>query len=236
MSTTISTLRPLNSQTSLSQEVATRLREAIANGDLPPGARLVEREIAEQLGISRMPVREAIQQLADEGLVIKEVRRGAYVHPYSSAELEEIYSLRVVLERFVVERVITNWTDAESNRLQVVVNEMIEAAEMGNKVRVYELDSIFHETLWEMADHSILLEIVSGLRARIVRFLREATSALSSESLVMHANTHVKLVEVLARGDIVAAQVEISQHILAAKDRIHTYYQYLDGQTVEDEP
>lgn len=141
MTSQISALRPLNSQSSLSQEVADRLREAIRNGDLPPGMRLVERDIAEQLGISRMPVREAIQQLAEEGLVIKEPRRGARVHPYSAEDLADIYSLRVVLERYVVERVMASWTEPEQARLQSVVDDMIVAAETGDRVRVYELDT-----------------------------------------------------------------------------------------------
>src|SRR5688500_796944 len=91
-------LRPVASR-NLSDEVVDSLREAIRSGLLPPGVRLVERDIAARLGVSRIPVREAIQRLAEEGLVRKVAHRGTFVYSPSAAEIEQISSLRVVLER-----------------------------------------------------------------------------------------------------------------------------------------
>jgi DNA-binding GntR family transcriptional regulator len=221
-------LRPLGTQTNLSQEVANRLREAIQNGKLLPGTRLVEREIAEQLGISRMPVREAIQQLVEDGLLIKEPRRGAYVHTYSEKELGEISSLRVVLERFVIERVIANWSEQSASRLESIVDAMAQAAKANDIRKVYELDFEFHHMLWTLTDHSLLLEVVAGLRDRINRFLLEATSALSPDAMGAHIEIHRHLLVILNSGDVQAAQEEISHHILLARDRIKAHYAYLD--------
>jgi DNA-binding GntR family transcriptional regulator len=221
----IAKLRPLTNQSKLSDEAAMYLREAIVNGTLPPGTHLVEQEIAKQLGISRIPVREAIQKLAEEGLVLKEPRKGAYVQPYSDVELEEIYSLRVVLERFVIERVIANWSEQAANQLQKIADSMLKAANAGNKRRVSELDKVFHETLWELAEHNLLLEVVSGLRARITRFLREANIALTPDALTTHAEGHQKLVDILQSGNVETAKTKITLHILGAKNRIKAYYQ-----------
>jgi DNA-binding GntR family transcriptional regulator len=226
---TITNLRPLAEPTSLSDEVADRLREAISNGALAPGARLVERELASQLGISRMPVREAIQQLVEEGLVMKEPRRGAYVHPYNDRELEEIYSLRVALEQFMVERVMAKWSPDHATRLQAIVDAMAESAQAADKRRVYELDNEFHEALWFMAEHRLLLEVISRLRARISRFLQVAHESFSHERLMEWSETHQQLVDVLSTGDVEQAKREISEHILTAKNRIQNYYQFLDG-------
>jgi DNA-binding GntR family transcriptional regulator len=226
---TSSPLRPLPGQTNLSDEVAERLREAISNGALAPGARLVEREIAGQLGISRMPVREAIQQLVEEGLVMKEPRRGAYVHPYNDRELEEIYSLRVALEQFMVERVMTKWSLDHATRLQAIVDAMAESAKANDKQRVYELDNEFHETLWYMAEHDLLLEVISRLRARISRFLLEAHESFSHARLLEWSETHQQLVDALSSGNVELAKREISEHILTAKNRIQSYYRVLDG-------
>ena len=92
-------------QRTLGDEAADRLRTAIRSGNLRPGERLVERDLAERLGMSRIPIREAIHRLAEEGLVRKLTHRGTFVYAPTLAEIEEISSLRVVLERFVVERV-----------------------------------------------------------------------------------------------------------------------------------
>jgi DNA-binding GntR family transcriptional regulator len=112
------------SQRTLGDEAAERLRSAIRNGALPPGTRLVERELAERLGVSRIPVREAIQQLVEEGLVKKIPHRGTFVYAPSYEELEEMASLRVILEQFVVERVMARWRLDHEARLGQIVRKI----------------------------------------------------------------------------------------------------------------
>jgi DNA-binding GntR family transcriptional regulator len=213
------------SQRTLGDEAAERLRSAIRNGALPPGTRLVERELAERLGVSRIPVREAIQQLVEEGLVKKIPHRGTFVYAPSYEELEEMASLRVILEQFVVERVMARWRLDHEARLGQIVQEMWQAAAQEDRQRVYELDTEFHRTLWQIADHNILIEVVSELRSRISRFLYEATIALPSSELKMHVAGHEEFIRVLKGGDVIAAKNTVSEHILAAKDRILTYCQ-----------
>ena len=98
----------------------------------------------------------------------------------------------------------------------------------GNYHIMYEQDYAFHRTLWEIADHSILIEVVSGLRARLSRFLYEAASALPRENANRHVDSHDEMINILKSGDVAAAQAEITQHILAAKERILTYCQVED--------
>jgi DNA-binding GntR family transcriptional regulator len=217
-------LRPISERT-LSDEAAERLRSAIRDGTLPAGTRLVERELAQRLGVSRIPVREAIQQLVEEGLVKKIPHRGTFVYAPSSEELEEIAALRVVLERFVVERVMARWRPHHEAQLRQIVQEMSHAASREQRQRVFELDTQFHHTLWEIADHSLLIELVSDLRARISRFLYEAAIALPPSDLEMHAAGHEDLIEILRGTDVELAKDMITKHVLAAKDRILTYCQ-----------
>ena len=127
--------------------------------------------------MSRIPIREAIQRLVEEGLVKKTPHRSTIVYVPSLMEIEEISSLRVVLERFVVERVVARWKPEHEAQLRQLIQEMSHAASEGAFQQLYELDIQFHNTLWQIADHSILLEVVSGLRSRISRFLYEAVSA-----------------------------------------------------------
>ena len=120
-------LKPV-SQRTLSDESTDRLRAAIRNGTLAPGARLVEQDLAEMLEVSRIPVREAIQRLVEEGLVNKVPHRGAFVYLPTRKEIEEISSLRVVLESFIVERAIERWQPEHELSLRQIVDEMRTAA------------------------------------------------------------------------------------------------------------
>src|SRR5689334_8253936 len=93
----------------LCADVTNRIRAAIQQGQLRPDTPLIERDLAQSLGVSRVPVREAIRTLVEEGVVKKVPHRGAFVYALTREEIEEIYSLRIVLERFVVERVALHW-------------------------------------------------------------------------------------------------------------------------------
>ena len=221
-------LEPIKQSDSLSDEVARRLRRAIKRGDLPRGTHLVEQEIAEQFHISRMPVRIGIQKLIDEGLVFKEPRRGAFVHTFSSLELDEVYSIRVALEKLVVQFAVPNWSIEIEAELESIVGQMRQAAAAGDRQKGFELDSKFHSILWELSQHSILIEVVSSLRSRISRFLAEANEVLSPAELNHHVAAHQALVDVLKQRDIERAQDAIADHILDAHERIRNYYSYLD--------
>jgi DNA-binding GntR family transcriptional regulator len=220
-------------QRTLSDEAAEKLRASIRHGTLAPGARLVERQIAEQLGMSRIPVREAIQKLIEEGLVTKTPHYGTLVYVPSEKEIEEISSLRVVLERFVVERVIVRWSPQHEATLRDFVDKMCHAADENDFRQLFEHDYSFHNTLWHIADHSLLLETVSGLRSRINRFLYEAATALTASPLEIYLKSHNDLIETIKSGDIYRAQGEITRHILSSKQRILAYYATLGAGSEE---
>ncbi|MCY4538880.1 MAG: GntR family transcriptional regulator [Chloroflexi bacterium] len=221
-------LEPIKQSDNLSDEVARRLRQAIKSGNLSPGTHLVEQEIAEQFLVSRMPVRIGIQKLIDEGLVFKEPRRGAFVHTFSSKELDEVYSIRVALEKLVVQFAVPNWSSEVKAELEGIVVQMRQAASEDDRQTGYELDTRFHSILWELSQHSILIEVVSSLRSRISRFLVEANNVLSPTELNHHVKAHQTLVNVLNKGDIERAKDAIADHILDAHERIKKYYSYLD--------
>ncbi len=221
-------LQPIVQSENLSDEVARRLRSAIKGGDFPPGTHLVEQEIARQLQVSRMPVRIGIQKLIDEGLVFKEPRRGAFVHTFSSKELDEVYSIRVALEQLVVQFAVPNWSDKVEAELESIIRQMRQAALADDRQKGFELDTRFHSILWELSQHSILIEVVSSLRSRISRFLADANEVLSPAELNHHVAAHQRLVDVLKRGDIEPAKAAMADHILDAHERIRSYYSYLD--------
>ena len=111
------------------ETIAERLRVAIQTGVYPPGTRLPERPLAAELGVSHIPVREALARLAEEGLVEREPRRGARVAALTARQLEEISSLRIVLEQFVARRVQQVWTPAIERQLRTLAKDMLLAAD-----------------------------------------------------------------------------------------------------------
>jgi DNA-binding GntR family transcriptional regulator len=230
---TLNELSPVQT-TTLSDEVANRLRNAIRTGEFPLGTRLVERELAERLGVSRIPVREAIQQLVEEGLVQKTPHRGTFVHSPTRNEIEEISSLRVLLECFVIERVMGNWETSHETRLRQIVETMRRAAADNDMQRLFEQDYLFHSALWEIADHALLLEVVSGLRARINRFLAEATALLPASERESHVASHDYMIDIIMKGDVVEAKTEITNHVLGAKTRILLYCDFPEASNNKD--
>lgn len=218
-------LTPVEQRT-LSDEAVDKLRAAIRSGTLAPGAKLVERDLADRLGMSRIPIREAIQRLIEEGLVRKEPHRSTYVYVPTRQEIEEICSLRVLLERFVAERVMERWQPEHEQTLRRIVKEMRAASERRDLQEVYECDYQFHLTMWKIADHSLLFEVISSLRSRISRFLYEANSTfyqLQVDAIAVHVGAHDDLIDVLTSGDPERAKDTITKHVLSGKQRILTY-------------
>ena len=210
---------PLPDQ-SLSDAVVDRLRAAIWSGVYAPGDRLVERRLAREFGISHIPLREALARLTEEGLVERLPRRGARVASLTPRTLEEVSSLRVVLEQFVVRRLKDRFTPEAHAELQVIVDQMVEAAEQHDLVRVHELDQQFHQRLWELTDHALLVELAAQMRSRTSHFYRAAAASLGPDEVRRHADSHQQLLDVIASGDRRAAERAMQQHVEQAAQRI----------------
>lgn len=210
---------PLPDQ-SLADAVADRIREAIWSGAYAPGDRLVERRLAHEFGISHIPLREALARLTEEGLVERPPRRGARVASLTPRMLEEVSSLRVVLEQFVVRRLEGRFTPEAHGELQLIVDRMTEAAEAHDLVRVHETDQQFHQRLWELTDHTLLVEVAAQMRSRTSHFYRAAAASLGPDEVRRHADSHQQLLDVIASGNRRAAERAMKDHVEQAAQRI----------------
>jgi DNA-binding GntR family transcriptional regulator len=210
---------PLADQ-SLPDAVVDRLRAAISSGMYAPGERLVERRLAHEFGISHIPLREALARLTEEGLVVRLPRRGARVASLTPRMMEEVSSVRVVLEQFVVRRLKGRFTPEAHAGLQAIVGQMTLAAEQRDLVGVHELDQQFHQRLWELTDNTLLVELAAQMRSRTSHFYRAAAAALAPDELRMHAHSHQELLDVIASGDQRAAERAMQRHVEDAAQRI----------------
>jgi len=143
------------------------LREAILNGDIPPGSPIVEMHLARQFGVSRGPLREAIRQLVEEGLLVTIPYTGTHVRDLSFPDVREIYSLRIALEVFAFEQVWLRRDDTFFRMLEqrhAALTERIDAGDDRGSI-LAELD--LHGFVYESSGHQLLLQTWSGLRGRL---------------------------------------------------------------------
>jgi DNA-binding GntR family transcriptional regulator len=146
----------------LYEEVAERLRQRIFQRELEPGSWIDELKIADELGISRTPLREALKVLAAEGLVTMKVRRGAYVTEVSEKDLIDVYHLLSLLEADAVAMVAQSGSDAALAELQALHDELEHATQ--DRDRFFEINERFHLRLLELADNRWRQQMVSDLR------------------------------------------------------------------------
>jgi DNA-binding GntR family transcriptional regulator len=188
------------------------VRESIYDGRLGPGQRLVEADLAQQLGISRAPLREALHLLGKEGLVVTVPRHSKFVQDVDSRSVDEVYSLRKILEAWAVERVI-ELTGADGvSQLREILADMRQAAAAGNRQLTARLDVAFHTKLYELAQHSLLErawhENIAGKLQIVFNATRNADLALKEP-----VQKHELIVKAIASRNVERAQDLLARHI-----------------------
>jgi DNA-binding GntR family transcriptional regulator len=200
---------------SLVDLVAADLREAILAGRLASGERISDMRVAEEMGISRAPVREALRQLAARGLVQEKPRRGAFVTRLTRSRVEEVYDCRRALEGLAARRLASRaHKDSEAAAtLRAIVEEMDEAAGEGNPFTMAQVDHRFHITLCELTGNSWLVRLYEQLadQSRMMQALDSVAHADSDKrDLVMR---HEPIVEAIESGNPKAAERAVVAHI-----------------------
>lgn len=138
------------------EDVKNYLADMIMRGEYKPGDRLVETQIARELGVSQAPVREAIRDLVRMGTLEEEPYKGAYVRRFSVQDLKNVYAVRAELEGLAIHSAVLHISEEEINALQEIVEQMKEAAATGNLGRQIPLDIAFHETIVSASRNDIL--------------------------------------------------------------------------------
>lgn len=164
---TASRIAPL----ALYQEVAERLRQQIFAHELPPGTWVDEQTLADEYGISRTPLREALKVLASEGLVTLKPRRGCYVTEISERDLDEIFTVMALLEGQCAQTTAQKATDADLERLRGIHADLEKAAAAGDINGFFEANQAFHLALQEIADNRWLQHAIEDLR-RVIKLSR----------------------------------------------------------------
>ena len=188
----------------LREIVSDALRQAIRDGILPPGERLMEIPLAEELGVSRTPIREAIRILEQEGLVVMIPRRGTYVADMSLKDITEVFELRSILEELAAELAAERITNEEIETLEQHLVESGNYMNEKNLDKVVQADILFHEILYKASRNDRLVEMIHNLREQTLRF--RTLSMSQTGRLAKTWDEHRQLVEAISDRDIERAR------------------------------
>ncbi len=160
----------MSSYLPLRDVVYNALRDAILRGDMKPGERLMEMHLANKLGVSRTPIREAIHMLEEEGLAITVPRKGAQVAKMSEKDLQDVLEIRDSLDALAVRMACSRMTGDQLERLKETFEEFKVATASNDPRKICQLDEDFHNVIYEMADNPKLEKILLNLREQMYRY------------------------------------------------------------------
>jgi DNA-binding GntR family transcriptional regulator len=193
--------------------VCDELRRLVITGDLAPGARLVEEQLASRLGVSRNPVREALQTLASEGFVEILPRRGAVVAQITPEQAEDLFDVRLALESLAARLAARRADDATVGRLRDVLRRAREATEASELDVLAACNTEFHQLVVEAAGNDYLRLLVAPMARRVQWVFR-----MSAAERAPHSWTeHEELLHAIADGDEEYAEAVARAHVTAAR-------------------
>jgi len=204
--------------TALYQEVAERLRQRIFAHELLPGTWVDEQKLAEQYGISRTPLREALKVLASEGLVILKPRRGCYVTEISPQDLDDIFPLIALLEGRCAAEAVAKMTPADLEQL-TAIHERLELSAREERIAdFFEANQEFHKTIQELANNRWLLQVIQDLR-KVLKLSRLHSLSLEGR-LQQSLEEHRTILAALKTGDAPRVEKAMHDHLLSGREAL----------------
>ena len=201
-----------------SQKVELFIKEAIFHGSLKPRERIIEVELAEQIGCSRAPVREAVLRLAREGLIVTIPRRGVFVRDFSVESIEEIFQMRAKLESLCVvymrKRASPKETEALSDAL-----ETLRTASLANDAETFlEADMNLHRTIWKLSGSKELYRTLNSMMIPFILMVaRSTTTAIPFSDSVAH---HAEYVDLVLHTPLKQLEHAVEEYFMTIYDRL----------------
>jgi DNA-binding GntR family transcriptional regulator len=187
------------------------LMNAIMMGQLQPGERLLEVQLAEEMGVSRTPVREAIRRLELEGFVVMVPRKGAYVAGLSVNDVESVYEIRTALETLAVKLAAQRMEEEDFEQLDDLAKQMEQTWQEGNNENWVLLDARFHELLYKFSRNDRLVQMMGNIMEQLSRYRIISLANVEVRHNSLHE--HKELIDALRRRDSEAAEKAAAKHI-----------------------
>lgn len=187
------------------------LRRAILKGELKPGERLMEITLADKLGVSRTPIREAIRKLELEGLVVMAPRKGAKVASITERDLNDVLEVRKGMEVLAISLACKRITGEELEKLETIGQSFQKLIESGNLTELAEMDVKFHDTIYQATNNQRLVQLLNNLREQMYRYRMEYLKDIAVRRTL--AEEHKAICRALRERDEQQAEEYVSIHI-----------------------
>jgi len=203
----------------LREQVREQLEEYIIYGTLPPGHHLVESRLARQLGVSRIPLREALQRLSQDGWVDLRPRQGAFVHRPTAKEVDDVFAVRALVDSEAARLAAQNATDETLRELRALLDEGAETVGSDDERALLQANESFHGHVMDMADNHALADIAALFGKRIRWYFATVVTLRSLHSWEEHG----ELVDAIASRDPQRAADVMRGHIDHTRAAYHEY-------------
>lgn len=211
-------LQVLQERKSLGQHVFDNLKQAIIRGNITPGEWLVESHIAQMLGISRTPVREAIHKLEREGLIERQPRGGFTILGLGRDDIEETFGIRSVLEGYAARLATVKHRSKELKALETKIGEFQVCLNNGKLDVLPEINTEFHDLLYALSKSPRLIHMINALRDQIFRFRQ---MILKDDKLAKISNEdHIQMLKFMRKRDAEGVEMLVRDHILRGQDEV----------------
>ncbi|HOQ17278.1 MAG TPA: GntR family transcriptional regulator [Defluviitaleaceae bacterium] len=211
----------LNEYLPLRDVVFNTLRKAILSGSLKPGERLMEKQLAEKMGVSRTPVREAIRKLELEGFVVMVPRKGAQVAEITEKDIQDVLEVRGALEALAVKIACEKMKKEDLDHLKEIMKEFNEASEKKDIDKVIEKDVEFHDVIYQATNNEKLIQIINNLREQIHRYRVAYLKSFADYKFI--GEEHKQIIRAIENKDQNLAEQIANEHIKNQEKTVINY-------------
>ena len=201
----------MNEYLPLRDVVFNTLRQAILKGELAPGERLMEIQLAEKLGVSRTPIREAIRKLELEGLVLMIPRKGAEVAKISEKSLRDVLEVRRSLEELAIELACQRMSEEDIDNLQKAQDDFKAAISEGDAMKIAETDEHYHDVIYEGTQNAKLIQMLNNLREQMYRYRLEYIKDEDKRKILILE--HERILKAVRERKVADAKEAMREHI-----------------------
>jgi DNA-binding GntR family transcriptional regulator len=209
---------------SLADQVWDLLKISIIKGELKPGDRILELEVAKKYNVSQAPVREALLRLKKEGFVVHYPHKGTFVSNISRRNIDEIYSFRQAVEPLAIERAMCNISNDDVNKLEKLYSQMCKAGENNDLEELNRIDVAFHTHIYKLADHDFMFNIWQDLSSASNR-IWYLTNQIYFDNLDQVAKLHLPILEAIHQRDTEKCIEAFKAHIQYTWNKIKNEYE-----------
>lgn len=213
----------MNAYLPLRDVVFNTLREAILKGDLKPGERLMELQLASKLGVSRTPIREAIRMLEQEGLAVTTPRKGAEVAKMTLKDMEDVLEIRDALDELAVRIACQKISDEQLKQLEDMKELFEKSAQTGNVKKIAEADVTFHDVIYEATGNPKIVTLLNNLREQVYRYRVEYIKDPKNYPTLIAE--HEAILESLKNRDVKNAVEAMHVHVANQAEAVKTVIQ-----------